>query len=75
MSAIELKSGLHELIDRVQDEQILEAVYTILNKQQLDDQDFAHRLTPDQRADIQVGLDDLEAGRTLSAQEVFARYK
>lgn len=75
MSAIELKTSLHELIEQVQDEQILAAVYTILDKQRQDDQDFWYRLSPTQKADIQAGLADLEAGKTVLASEVFARYK
>lgn len=75
MSTVELKSGLHQLIDEVQDEQILAAVYTILDKQRPAEDDFWLRLTPEQQADIEAGVAALKEGRKMSAADVFARYK
>jgi predicted transcriptional regulator len=74
MSVIDLKTGLHHLIDEEQDAQILAAVYQLLYKQRQDDGDFWHRLSDEQKADIQTGLADLDAGRTVPAADVFARY-
>lgn len=64
MSVTELRSGLHKLVDVVSDEQLLTAVYTILDNQASTERDFWTDLSPAQQADIQAGLADLEAGRS-----------
>ena len=74
MSVTELKSGLHRLVDVVSNEQLLTAVYTLLDNQANAERDFWHDLTPEQQNDIEQGLADLEAGRTQPAKDVFARY-
>lgn len=75
MSTQELKTDLHRLIDQTQNDQLLAAVRTILDMRRDDESsDFWNRLTPDQQDDIKVGIADIEAGRTMSASDVFNRY-
>ncbi len=75
MSTQVLKNSLHELIDQISDDTILEAVYTLLAKQKVAQTDFWERLTPLQRADIEAGIADLEAGRKKSINEVLKKYQ
>lgn len=75
MSTQELKTDLHRLIDQTQNDQLLAAVRTILDMRRDDESsDFWNRLTPDQQDDIKAGIADIEAGRTMSASDVFNRY-
>jgi hypothetical protein len=75
LSVTDIKTGIHRLVDVVSDETLLTAVYTLLDSQAANERDFWDDLSPEQQADIQLGLADLEANRVKSAATVFARYQ
>ena len=75
MSTQELRTDLHRLIDQTQNDQLLAAVRTILDVRQDIKSDFWDYLTPAQHDDIRAGIADIEAGRTMSASDLFNRYK
>jgi len=73
MSTVELKLSLHQLIDGVSDNSVLEAVYTLLSKATANqEEDWYNLLSEEEKASIERGLDDLKNGRVVS-HEVAAK--
>jgi len=73
MSTVELKLSLHQLIDGVSDNSVLEAVYTLLSKATANqEEDWYNLLSEEEKASIERGLDDLKNGRIVS-HEVAAK--
>jgi predicted transcriptional regulator len=70
MSTSELKSNLHQLIDNISDQSVLEAVYTLLSGNRTDATDWWDALSEDQKKSIELGLKDAEDGRTIPHDEV-----
>lgn len=61
MKASSLRKELHETIDQIQDQSLLEAVYVILNR----GQEF-HELSPEQELELKSRLSNHESGKTKS---------
>ena len=75
MSATETKTAIYELVNGIQDEQFLKAVFTILEKQVHTEVDFWTQLSDEQRASIHCGLADADAGRVKPFQKVLRKYQ
>lgn len=75
MSVIETRTAIHELIDGIQDEQFLQAVFTILEKQIYTETDFWPQLSDQQQASIRRGIADADAGRMKPFEEVLRKYQ
>ena len=73
MTTNDLKTDLIQLIEQVQDQRILQAIYVLLAPRI--EADFWDQLTAARRADIESGLADLEAGRKSNFQDVIDQYK
>jgi predicted transcriptional regulator len=75
MSTIELRTTLHRLIDKINDDTVLQAHLTLLSRE-LSQQtsDFWDELSSDQQASIDRGLADLEAGRKKPFSEIVKKY-
>ena len=65
-----LKKGLHELIDNVEDEATLSICKQLLEREMVREVDFWDKLSDDEKAGIERGLADVEAGRVSSYDEV-----
>jgi len=76
MTAIDIKTDLHKLIDKVQDINVLNAIRVILFKQ-LDkrDVDFWDELSVEQKASVEKGLVQANKGELKSHKEVIKKYK
>lgn len=67
MTIIELKNRLHESIDQIQDEDILNSIYNSLEKGDtisdglLENNSFLNKL--------ELGMSDIENGRTISLKD------
>ena len=72
MDTIELKSGLHDLIEAIEDSKILSAVYLLLSKQQVEKQekDFWDELPDHVKAGIEEALAESEHGEGIPHEEV-----
>jgi len=72
MSTLELKSNLHDLIEDIEDNDILSAVYLLLAKQQnkADEKDFWDELPEYVKAGIEEGLAQSERGEGIPHDEV-----
>lgn len=75
MSATETKTAIYQLVETIQDEQFLQAVYTILEKQATSEHDFWDYLADEQKDSIKRGMADADAGRVKLFQEVFKKYQ
>lgn len=69
MKAIELKSDLHHLVDKVNDVDILKAVKIILSREVKSKHDWADDLSNDLRAELDESILEAEQGKTISHEE------
>lgn len=74
MNAIELKSELHNLIDKINDLSVLSALKTILKKQ-VQETDFWDEIPDSVRESIEVGLEQAKAGKTIAHDVVMQEIK
>jgi len=75
---VELRQGLHKMIDQVKDVSVLKAVYVILEREKQHEEgkeDFYEKLHPMLQESIERGLDQIKNGQTVSHNEVKERYK
>lgn len=74
MGTVELKLSLHQLIDGVSDNSVLEAVYTLLSKATANQEDdWYNLLSEEEKASIERGLDDLKNDRVVSHEAAMKR--
>ncbi len=73
MNTMELKSDLHNLIDKVNDATILNAVRAILSKQ-LGDDDFWDELPLHVQESVKRGMEQAKRGETTPHSEVMKKY-
>ncbi len=74
MDAIELKSDLHNLIDKVNDTSILMTIRNILSKQ-TEESDWYDQLSESERKLIDQGLAEADSGDLIPHQEVMREVK
>ncbi len=65
-----LRKGLHDLVDAVDDETALAICKQILEREQKREQDFWDQLSDEETAGIERGLADVDAGRVHSHEDV-----
>lgn len=73
MNSLELKSDLHNLIDRVNDVTILNAIKAILNKQ-VSEVDFWDELPTNVQESALRGMEQAKNGQTRAHNEVMKKY-
>jgi len=74
MNAIELRSDLHKLIDRVNDMSVLSAIKTILSKQ-ASESDFWEELPLNVQESVKKGIRQVENGETRTHEEVMQKHE
>jgi predicted transcriptional regulator len=74
MNTIELKSDLHNLIDRVNDATILNAIKAILSKQ-VSKVDFWDELPLNVQESVKRGMEQAKNGETKLHSEVTKKYE
>ena len=77
MNTVDLKSSLHELIESIEDNNILSAIYLLLAKQQCrtSEKDFWDELPEHVKAGIEEGLAQSEKGEGIPHDEVMKQIK
>lgn len=70
MSTAELKSHLHQLIERISDSSKLEAIYTLLAKQGEGLNDWADELPVQVRKDIELSMKQAKKGDVTSHEQI-----
>jgi hypothetical protein len=74
MNAIDLKSDLHNLIDKVNDTDILNAIKAILNAQ-LKENDSWEELPLHVQESVKRGIEQARSGKTKAHSEVMKSYE
>ena len=74
MNAIDLKSDLHNLIDKVNDTAILNAIKAILSAQ-LKENDFWNKLPLNIQESVKRGMEQARSGKTKAHSEVMKSYE
>jgi len=75
MDVIALRSDLHNMIDKITDSNILNAVKTLLSEKAATQTDWWDEISDEERAEIKEGLAETEKGEVISHEEVMAKYK
>jgi hypothetical protein len=73
MSTAELKYSLFKVIDAISDNKTLSEIYSFVS--QKTDAEFWQNLSPEQKAEIEIALKDLDAGLGILHDKVMAPYK
>ncbi|MFN8256553.1 MAG: hypothetical protein U0W24_12730 [Bacteroidales bacterium] len=77
MSTIELKANLHQLIDAIEDNKVLNSIYILLTRQLSVNEsvDFWDELPEDVKNDIEEAIKEAERGEIFSHQSVVNELK
>ena len=75
MDVIELRADLHNMIDKISDSNILNAVRTLLSGKAVKKVDWWDTISDEERAEIEQGLAEADRGELIPHEEVMAKYK
>jgi len=75
MDVIELRTDLHNIIDKITDSNILNAVKTLLSGKTETQTDWWDTLSDEERAEIEQGLAEADRGEVIPHEEVMEKYK
>lgn len=75
MGIVELKKRLHEQIDDLNDDQLQETYGLINNYLNSKIEDFKDEMTPKEKASIEKGLAQIEAGQTIPHEHVMSEFR
>lgn len=79
MSTLELKGGILEMVNKVQDQSALERLYRIISEfllQNLDDTDIWDTLSVEQRAEIEAAFaESLDPANLVPHEEMVKKYE
>ena len=75
MDVIDLRTDLHNMIDKITDSSVLNAVKTLLSDRSTTQADWWDTISENERAEIEQGLAEAERGEVVPHEEVMAKYK
>jgi predicted transcriptional regulator len=75
MDVTELRSDLHNMIDKIADSDVLNAVKTLLSQRTASQIDWWDVISDEEREEIEHGLAEADRGDVISHKEVMAKYK
>ena len=75
MDVIELRTDLHNMIDKITDSKVLNAVKTLLSEKASEQVDWWDTISDEERAEINQGLAEADRGEIIPHEEVMAKYK
>jgi len=75
MDVIELRADLHNMIDKISDSNVLNAVKTLLSGKTAKQADWWNTITEEERAEILQGLAEADRGELILHEKVMAKYK
>ena len=76
MAVSTLKHTIHQLIDQIEDEALLQAYLKLLeSSMQVQKKDWWDEISAEERAEIEEGLAQADKGDTVSHEDVMAKYK
>ena len=74
MDVIELRTDLHNMIDKITDSNILSAVKTLLTGKTAKQEDWWNTISDEERAEIEQGISEADRGEVISHEEVMGKY-
>ena len=75
MDVVELRTDLHNMIDKISDSNILLAVRTLLSGSHIAQADWWETIDESERTEIEQGLKEVESGEAMPHRQVMAKYK
>lgn len=75
MDVTELRTDLHNKIDKITDRNILQALRTLLSNKAIEKSDWWDTITEEERKEIELGLAEAERGEVIPHEEVMKKYK
>ena len=75
MNVAELRTDLHNMIDKISDSNILNALKILLSEKIHDQVDWWDTISDEERAEIEQGLAEAERGEVIPHEEVMKKYK
>jgi predicted transcriptional regulator len=75
MDVIELRADLHNMIDKISDSKVLNAVKTLLSGKTAKQADWWNTISEEEKAEIVQGLAEADRGELIPHEEVMAKYK
>lgn len=74
MNVVELRADLHNMIDKITDSNILNAVRVLLAGK-IEQTDWWDIISDEERAEIEQGLAEANKGEVIPHEDVMAKYK
>jgi predicted transcriptional regulator len=75
MNIMELKSDLHQLIDKINDDRLLHAVKVILSKEPVKETDLSDTLSEELKTELEASILEADQGKTISHEEAMRQIK
>ena len=75
MDVTELRTELHNKIDKITDRNILQALRTLLSNKAIEKSDWWDTLTEEEHKEIELGLAEAKRGEVIPHEEVMKKYK
>jgi predicted transcriptional regulator len=74
MDVIELRTDLHNMIDKITESEVLNAVKTLLKGKTARQDDWWNTISDEERAEIEEGVSEADRGEVISHEEVMEKY-
>ena len=75
MDIVELRTDLHNMIDKISDSNILNAVKTLLSAKATTQTDWWDTISDEEKTEIEQGLAEADRGELIPHEEVMRKYK
>jgi predicted transcriptional regulator len=74
MTKTEIKQNIHSLVDKVEDETVLEQIQEVVEYMATEGVITWHSLSEAERRSIEEGLEDIKQGRTIDYEDLKMKY-
>jgi predicted transcriptional regulator len=75
MDIVELRTDLHNMIDKISDSNVLNAVKTLLSGKATTQIDWWDTISDEEKAEIEQGLAEADRGEVIPHEEVMKKYE
>ena len=75
MDIVELRTDLHNMIDKISDSNVLYAVKTLLSGKATTQIDWWDTISDEEKAEIEQGLAEADRGEVIPHEEVMKKYE
>jgi len=75
MDIVELRTDLHNMIDKISDSNVLNAVKTLLAGKAATQTDWWDTISDEEKAEIKQGLAEADRGEVIPHEEVMKKYE